>query len=76
MYQDIEPSIMCIKFLHLRTRNELSEIDFEFKGKQPATIGSSANNFRHASQTLIFKIFSDFDLSPILSIYNGQYQAT
>ena len=54
MYQDIEPGIIYMKFLHLQTKDELFEINFEFKWKE-ATKASSANNFRHASQILIFK---------------------
>ena len=34
-----------MKFLHLRTGGEPFGITFEFKWKQPATKGSSANNF-------------------------------
>ena len=49
MYQDLEPGITWNFYISGQWMN------FEFRWKQPATKVSSANNFRHASQILIFK---------------------
>ena len=44
-----------MKFLDPWGWNELFEINFEFKWKNPTTKGSSTNNFHHAYQILVIK---------------------
>ena len=40
-----------MKLLYLRKEDQLFEINFEFKWKQPATKQSSTNNFSHEIQS-------------------------